>query len=130
MTLQLAIRCIGISHLLQPPLTLLLARRLGLTRAFTSLPPLASLVVHNMAVASVLLPTSAGLIVGLAAEDILNGGAVRYLAWLLVLFWTWRLWRQARLAPLLPTPWHLGLSAIFSVQGPLLGILLLWAAAH
>lgn len=128
MNLELAIRCIGISHLLQPPLTLLLARRLGLARAFASLPPFASLVVHNMAVASVILPTSAGLIVAHAAADVAHGGAVRYLAWLLVFFWTWRLSRQVRLAPLLPTPWHWGLSAIFSVQGPLLGTLLLWTA--
>ncbi len=128
MNLQLAIRCIGISHLLQPPLTLLLARKLGLRRAFACLPPSASLVVHNMAVASVALPTSAGLIVALGAEDVAHGGALRYLAWLLVLFWTWRLSRQLRLASLLPTPWHWGLSAIFSVQGPLLGILLVWTA--
>jgi hypothetical protein len=122
---ELAIRCIGVSHLLQPPLTLLLSKRLGLARAFLNLAPLPSLVAHNMAVASVMLPTCAGMIVGLAAADVARGGSLRSLAWLLVAFWTWRLARQRLLRPHLSGAWHWGLIAIFVVQGPLLGVLLL-----
>jgi hypothetical protein len=123
----LFIRCVGMSHLLQPPLTLLLSRRLGLARAFRRLEPLPAMVAHNMAVASVLLPTSAGLIVALAAEDVAAGGPIRELAWLLAAFWTWRLARQALLRPHVPRGWHWGLSAIFVAQGPAFGALLLWS---
>jgi hypothetical protein len=79
-----------------------------------------------MGVASVSLPTCAGLIVALTADDVARGGPVQYLAWLLVAFWTWRLVRQRLLRHHLPGAWHWGLTAIFAVQGPLFGALLLW----
>jgi hypothetical protein len=121
-----AIRLVGLSHLLQPPLTLLLAKRLGLARAFGTLAPLPALVASNMGFASVALPTSAGLIVAFAADDVARGDSIRYLAWLLAAFWTWRLVRQRLLRPHLPRAWHWSLTAIFAVQGPLFGALLLW----
>lgn len=127
MTLQFAIRIVGLSHLLQPPLTLALAKRLGLARAFDALPPLPAAVARNMGFASVFLPTLAGTITAISADEIVRGGGVRYLAWLLCAFWTWRLWRQTILGPLLPRAWHVGLCAIFIVQGPIFALVLLRA---
>ena len=131
MTLDTALCCIGFGHLLQPPLTLLLARRLGLRRAFESLPAVAYRVAQNMAVASVALPTSLGVLLALHAPEASRLGWSWTLGLGLSLFWTWRLERQLRaLAPLLwpvSHAWHLVLTAIFVVQGPLLGALLLWA---
>jgi hypothetical protein len=129
MTLQFAIRCVGISHLLQPPLTLWLARRLRLADSFQGLPPLPAHVLRNMAFASVALPTALGVLVGISANDVVHGGSPRILAWLLAGFWIWRLWRQAILGPLLPPPWRWGLAAIFVAQGPLLAALLLLAGS-
>jgi hypothetical protein len=126
MSFALIIRCIGVSHLLQPPLTLLLAKRLGLARAFRTLAPLPALVAQNMGVASVSLPTCAGLVVALTADDVARGGSYQYLAWLLAAFWTWRLVRQRLLRPHMPRAWHWGLTAIFAVQGPLFAALLFW----
>jgi hypothetical protein len=127
MTLETAIRCIGASHVLQPPMTLLLARRLGLRRAFSELPPLATQVAHNMAFASVFLPTFGGLLIAWSAHDVACGAAIRHLAWLLAAFWTWRLSRQIAIRSLLPAAWHWGLSVIFWIQGPLFAIVLLQA---
>jgi hypothetical protein len=127
MNVELPIRCIGFSHLLQPPLTLLLARRLRLDVEFSSLGPLSSQIARNMAFASVFLPTCAGLLVGLSAPQVARGGSLGALAWLLAVFWTWRLTREIAMGPLLPKSWHWTLSAIFCVQGPVLAALLLAA---
>jgi hypothetical protein len=129
MTLETLIRCIGVSHLLQPPLTLLLAKQLGLERDFARLPPLSAQVARNMGFASVALPTSAGLVVALGARDVVAGGPMVLLAWTMAAFWTWRLSRQRALGPLLPRTWHWGLCAIFCVQGPLFAAVLSRAAA-
>jgi hypothetical protein len=128
--LSAAVRVLGISHLLQPPLTLWLSRRLGLAKAFTELPPLPAHVARNMGLASVALPTCAGILVGLAADDVVAGGPARMFAWLMAAFWCWRLWRQTVLWPLLPVGWRWGLAAIFVAQGPLLAGLLVRAAVH
>jgi hypothetical protein len=129
MNLPLAIRWIGASHLLQPPVTLLLAQRLGLGRSFAGLSPLPAQICRNMAVASVALPTCCGCLVALFADEAATGGAARALAWALAAFWTWRLSRQRALGPLFPRTWHLLLTAIFVTQGPILGALLLWRFA-
>jgi hypothetical protein len=124
------VRCIGLSHLLQPPLTLLLARQLGLKRAFEALPPFAFRVAQNMAIAAVALPTSLGVFVALHAHDAVLFGPTWSLALGVALFWTWRLERQLRaVGPLLADSnrfWHPLLTLIFVVQGPLLGGLMLW----
>jgi len=129
MNMETAVRWIGYSHLLQPPLTLLLARRLGLRPAFEALPPTAFRVAQNMAVAAVALPTSLGVFIALHARDALELGPTWYLALGVSAFWTWRLERQLfALGPLLRRvsgSWHRTLTAIFVVQGPLLGALLL-----
>lgn len=126
--LDQAVLAIGLSHALQPPLTVLLAKRLDLERAFADLPPLAAQIARNMAFASVSLPTSAGLLLALSAHEVVAGGGVRFFAWLMAAFWTWRLSRQLVLGPLLPRAWHLTLTAIFCAQGPLFAALLAWVA--
>ncbi len=128
MSIILAIRIIGASHLLQPPLTALLARRMGLRDAFASLPRLPAQVAVNMGIASVALPTTLGCLVGVFAGEAAGGGGMRALAWLLAAFWTWRLARQRALGPDLPRAWHWTLAGIFVVQGPLFALLLAWAA--
>jgi len=129
MDTESAIRCIGLSHLLQPPLTLLLARRLRLRPAFESLPPVAFRVAQNMAVAAVALPTSLGVFVALNAADAFRVGPTWSLALGVALFWIWRLERQLRaLGPLLSRSsrvWHPLLTVIFVVQGPVFCALLL-----
>src|ERR1043165_1658834 len=102
MDLETLLRCIGFCHLLQPPLTLMLARRLSLRPAFESLPTIAYRVAQNMAVAAVALPTSLGLYVAVNARDVLALGPTWSLALGVAAFWTWRLERQLRaLGPLL-----------------------------
>src|SRR5271170_7678388 len=90
----LVIQLIGGSHLLQPPLTATLARRLGLREAFDHLPPLPAQIATNMAFASVALPTALGCLVASFPREVAAGGGMRALAWLLSAFWVWRLARQ------------------------------------
>lgn len=112
---------------MQPPLTLLLARQLRLEPAFSGLPPLPAQIARNMAFASVCLPTSTGILVALAADEVVMGSCMQHVAWMLAFFWTWRLYRQTKLGPLLPKAWHWGLCAIFFTQGPLFAIALMLA---
>jgi hypothetical protein len=126
------VRWIGLSHLLQPPLTLLLAssRGLDLRRSLVTQSPMAAAVAQNMAFASVALPTALGLLLALRADDAFHAGAARDLALLLAAFWSWRLYRQLRaLGPSWPRPLrslHGLLLGIFLAQGPLLAALLWW----
>jgi hypothetical protein len=130
MTLEAAIRWIGLSHLLQPLLTPALSRMLGFAEAFSALPPIPRQIAHNMAVASVALPTSLGVLVAYYAGDIIAAGPSQSVAWVAVAFWSWRLRRQCALARLWPTTspsarWcHWMLIVTFVVQGPVLGALL------
>jgi hypothetical protein len=129
-----AVRLIGLTHALQPPLTLLLAseRGLGLRAAIATRNRLAAAVVHNMAIAAVALPTTLGLLLAYHGGDVLDAGAARTLALLLALFWSWRLARQLTALRL---EWPRGRSldvwlercliGIFVLQGPVLGCLVL-----
>jgi len=128
MSLVFALRLVGVSHLLQPPLTALLARRLGLRKAFASLPPVPAQIAVNMGVASIALPTCLGCLLAAFADEVVHGGAMRAVSWLLAAFWIWRLTRQQVLGRQLPRAWHYALTAIFVVQGPLLAALLAWSA--
>jgi hypothetical protein len=127
------IRMIGVSHLLQPPLTLLLAspRGLDLRGALSASSPLATGVLHNMAAASVALPTSLGLLLAAYPAEVLRPGVGRALGLLVASFWCWRLYRQLLpLGRLWPTHGaaarlHYVLLAIFAAQGPGLAALLL-----
>ncbi|MGC4092788.1 MAG: hypothetical protein QM756_33875 [Polyangiaceae bacterium] len=128
-----ALRLIGLSHLLQPPLTLILASRRGLDlrTAIGAQTALAAGVLHNMAIAAVLLPTTFGLVLALHADEALAGGAARTLGFGLAAFWCWRLWRQVWvLRPLWPhhpryvSYLNIALTSIFVLQGPLLLALL------
>jgi hypothetical protein len=126
------VRWIGLSHLLQPPLTLVLAsaRGLDLRRALICQSPLAAAVAQNMAVASVALPTTLGLLIALHPDAVFRAGPARELALLLAAFWSWRLFRQLHaLGPHWPRPrrpLQALLLVIFLVQGPLLAGLLWW----
>lgn len=130
MNVEPVIRWIGISHLLQPPITLALSRMLKLAPAFSALPALAGEIARNMAFASVGLPTSLGLLIAIHARDVARGGPMQSVAWLAAIFWTWRLLRQLNLASLWPNDrrrtrlCHHLLALIFVVQGPVLGTLL------
>jgi hypothetical protein len=130
---ETAIRVIGFSHLLQPPLTTLLARRLGLREAFDALPKLALGVARNMAVAAVALPTSLGLFMAWQAPEVVAHGSAWSVALATSAFWTFRLERQLRsIGPLLRGKerfFHPVLTAIFVVQGPVLALLLLATSA-
>jgi len=128
------IRIIGVSHLLQPPLTLLLAGPKGVDLRAQLFPStlLAREVLSNMAFASVFLPTALGLLLACYPTLALEPGPVRALATLLSAFWCWRLYRQLFvLGPLWPRvvgrSSHLNalLSLIFAVQGPGLGVLVI-----
>lgn len=127
MDIEFCIRAIGLNHLLQPPLTYLLANRLGFRRDFGELPPLSLRVAENMGVAAVLLPTSLGLALAAHAGEVLTPGAARSLAFGLSIFWTWRLVRQVTaIGPLMPPSsraFHIVLLSIFVLQGPILGVL-------
>lgn len=127
------IRVIGLSHLLQPPLTILLAGAQGvdLRAAITARTPLAAAVMTNMAFASVALPTVLGCLLAYYSSDTLHAGAARTLGLLLAVFWSWRLYRQLFvLGPRWPASLrgqrrlHLLLALIFAIQGPCLGWLL------
>jgi hypothetical protein len=128
------VRVIGWSHLLQPVLTLVLATPSGvdLRRHVIPTTPLAREVMHNMAFASVGLPTALGLILALYPADVLRPGSAHAVGGLVAGFWCWRLYRQlmvlrrvwpkaGRFASVLNPV----LTAIFLVQGPGLGWLLL-----
>ena len=128
-----AVRVIGLTHLLQPPLTLLLASERGLRlRAELATPnPLGAAVLQNMAFAAVALPTSLGVLLAYHAAEALRAGAAQSLAGLLALFWCWRLVRQVtvlraawpRRQPL--NRWlERALIGIFFIQGPVLGCLM------
>jgi hypothetical protein len=128
------IRLIGLSHLLQPPLTLLLAGRHGvdLRAAITSRTPLGTEVVANMALASVGLPTALGCLLAAYSSDAQHAGPARALGLLLAAFWSWRLYRQLFvLGPRWPASTrcarmlHRLLVLIFALQGPCLGWLIL-----
>jgi hypothetical protein len=127
-------RWIGWSHLLQPPLTLLLAsaRGLDLRRELVCRSPLAASIAHNMAVASVALPTLLGLLLALRPAEAFRASSTRDLGLLLAAFWSWRLYRQAlALGPRWPRALralHGVLLGIFTLQGPLLAGLLWWKA--
>jgi len=135
MTTPELIRAIGVSHLLQPPLTLLLAgpRGINLKAAVFPATALARAVLGNMAVASVFLPTALGMLLAFYPVE---PGPMRALGLLLSGFWCWRLYRQLFvLGPLWPrsarsVSWlNLLLTLIFAVQGPGLGIAL-WVASQ
>jgi len=128
------IRLIGISHLLQPPLTWLLASEIGLNLRATLTPTGAfgAQIIQNMAFASVGLPTALGLILAVHPADTLHPGAAQSVALIVVVFWSWRLYRQVFvLRRLWPSAGRLNatlnfvLTVIFLVQGPGLGLLLL-----
>jgi hypothetical protein len=127
------VRWIGFSHLLQPPLTLLMAspRGLHLRRELVCRSALAGAIAHNMAVASVALPTALGLLLALRPDEALRAGTARDLALLVAAFWTWRLYRQLfALGSSWPRPLrplHCLLLTIFLTQGPLLAGLVWWA---
>jgi hypothetical protein len=127
------IRVIGVSHLLQPPLTLLLAGRRGvnLSAALPAKTRLAAEVQYNMAIASVGLPTGLGIVLAVHAREALLPGPGRTLAVLLSVFWCWRLYRQVfALGPVWPNAnravvtLNRVLVVIFALQGPVLGFLL------
>jgi hypothetical protein len=133
MDIEVAIRVVGFSHLLQPPLTLLLASQLGLRRAFAGLSPLPHRIAQNMGVAAVSLPTLLGVFIGIHADSVVAQAPAWRLAFAVSVFWTWRLERQLRaIGPLLTAGarfWHVILTAIFAVQGPVFAGLLVWARA-
>lgn len=127
-----AVRLIGLTHLLQPPLTLVLAsdRALGLRAELATRGGLGAAVVQNMAFAAVALPTSLGLLLAYHGGEALRAGAARSLASLLALFWSWRLGRQLTvLRAAWPRRNRLSrwlepcLIGIFVIQGPVLGCL-------
>ena len=129
------IRVVGLSHLLQPPLTLLLAGPKGVDlRAHVSAStPLARAVLTNMAVASVFLPTALGLLLAGYPKLALEPGPMRALAALVSVFWCWRFYRQLFvLGPNWPraarrtSRLNALLTLIFAVQGPGLGLLVFW----
>jgi hypothetical protein len=130
MNTESVVRFIGLSHLLQPPLALLLTRRLELARALAVCPPLVAQVGRNMAIASIALPTALGLLLALHAHDV-GAGPARSLAWLVSAFWSWRLIQQWRAAGIWGARngagrlFHWCLSTIFVVQGPGLALCLL-----
>lgn len=128
------VQIIGWSHLLQPPLTFVLATPGGvdLRRSLVPQTPLAREVMRNMAFASVGLPTSLGVILALYPAEALRPGGAHAVALLVAAFWCWRLYRQlAVLRAVWPNSGRLAallgpaLSAIFLVQGPGLAWLLL-----
>ena len=121
---HLTIVVIGLSHLLQPPITLWLAKRvLGLSHAFATLPTLASRIAQILGATAIAFPTSLGLLCAACADAALVGGPVRLIALCLSgLFWTPRLFLQlfwvGSAFPPDARKWHWLLVAIFLLQGP------------
>jgi hypothetical protein len=126
---QVGVVLIGSSHLLQPPVTLWLAKRvLGLESAFSALPPLANRIAKIMALTAIMLPTLLGVLCALYSGAVLSLGPMRLVAFVLAgLLWTPRLVAQlVWVSPHFPADawkWHVLLVSIFAVQGP--GLLLL-----
>ena len=81
MTASEFVRIIGVSHLLQPPLTLLMSSPRGIDLRAQLVPttPLAAEVLRNMAVASVLLPTALGMLLAIYPSPALEPGPARAL---------------------------------------------------
>ena len=126
-TAVLMIRVIGLSHLLQPPLSAWLARRFALREVFGALPPLPRSIATNMGFASIVLPTGGGCLLALFGDEVLQGCGIFTLAWCMAAFWTWRLHRQAILRRFLPPAAHAVLCTIFLTQGPGLALVLVWS---
>ena len=129
------VRFVGLSHLLQPPLTWFLAgpRGLDLRAKLTPGSRAGAAVVQNMAFASVALPTALGLVLALHARETLLPGAARALGVLLAAFWCWRLYRQLWVlgpawpsSPVAAARLNWVLLAVFVLQGPTLA-LILWS---
>jgi hypothetical protein len=134
MSLEVALAWIGGSHLLQPPLAYLVTQRLALRAALAQSPPLLGQLLQNMVLASIALPSMAGVLLALHAHEALQPGAARSLAWLLSVFWSWRFVRQCTAAALWRSSSpgravHLVLCTIFLVQGPGLGLILALGSA-
>ena len=134
MTATILIRCVGISHLLQVPFTFFLASKRGVNLRATLTPRtrLATEVLHNMAFASICLPTLLGMLIAYYPADVQHPGAARSLAAVVSTFWCWRLYRQVIvLRSFWPTSGGLRsllnpiLILIFAVQGPGLALLLI-----
>lgn len=135
MSVETAICWIGLSHLLQPPLALMLTKRLALSSALSASSPLLASVMRNMVFASIALPTASGILLARHAHETANPGLARSLAWTLSAFWCWRLTRQC----LATAEWrrsgaggallHGVLTLIFLLQGPGLALLLALDAA-
>lgn len=130
MTRSEVVELIGTSHLLQPPLTALLAKRLGLRQDIQARTEVGRSILGNLGFAAIVLPTSLGVVLAVHADATLVPGTARTLAHLLACFWLWRLYRQAALFGVWPrTPgstrslYYL-LVVIFLVQGPALGVAL------
>ena len=129
MTSSALIAAIGWSHLLQPPITAFLAskRGLALKSSIHASTEVAEGVIQNMGTASVVLPTTLGILLACHADRVGVDSTATSLAWLLAAFWSWRLWRQWRLWAGWPSNrifwWYL-LAGIFVVQGPVLGMVL------
>jgi hypothetical protein len=121
---HIAVAAIGWSHLLQPPVTLWLAKRvLGLASAFAALPSLANRIAHVMAVTAITLPTMLGVLCAMHPDAVLSAGAMRLVAFLLAgVLWTPRLFAQLFwIGPMFPIgskKIHLLLVTIFAAQGP------------
>jgi hypothetical protein len=125
---------IGWSHLLQPPVSAWMARRaaLDLETAFGQLTGLARPLANVMAAASILLPTAQGLLLATHAESATQG-AMRSLALLVAAFWTCRLSAQVwlwRHWPVRFRRYYWTLLAIFIVQGPVLGGIVLGSGSN
>ncbi len=130
MSLETAIRWIGLSHLLQPPLAFMLTRRLALSSALSKSPPLLGAIMRNMVFASIALPTASGVLLAWHAHETAYPGLARSLAWTLSAFWCWRLTRQCSASSV----WkrsatggarlHGLLTLIFILQGPGLALVL------
>lgn len=130
MSLETAIRWVGLSHLLQPPLAFMLTKRLALASTLAESPALLGSVMRNMVFASIALPTASGVLLAWYVHETSSPGLARSLAWTLSAFWCWRLARQCSGSTL----WkrssaggarlHGLLTLIFLVQGPGLALLL------
>ena len=121
-TLEVLVRTIGISHLLQPPLTLVLSRTLGLRDAFSQLAELPRRMAVVMGMTCVALPTGMGVLIAAYAAGVFRPGLPETLCVLAGVFWTLRLlvqvfWYSA-LFPRDARHWHWILCLIFAVQGP------------
>jgi hypothetical protein len=131
-TAETTLKVLGLSQLIQAPVTAILAsdRVLGLRREIERLSPINGAIVRVLGGAVVVVLVALGLLVAIFPTDVARTDFGRALTVFLGAFWTARFLLQmwyGRRWPARAQAWHRFLLIVFLLQGP--GYLLAWVEA-